>query len=111
MNDKPIMGVGRFDAYIRPDPIQCSEGGIPFNKVHLDGKDAEIRTLRNIACALQEQNEKLREAANKVCESVYISPGGLTLVEIFKGRTYQRVLLEDLIELKQALNSITKDKE
>lgn len=32
----------------RPVPLQCSQGGIPFNKAHLDAKDAEIARLRGM---------------------------------------------------------------
>jgi hypothetical protein len=28
------------------EPLYCSQGGIPYNKAHLDAKDAEIARLR-----------------------------------------------------------------
>lgn len=36
------------------EPLICSQGGIPYNKPHLDAKDAEIERLRHRNAALVE---------------------------------------------------------
>lgn len=38
------------------EPLYCSQGGVPYNKAHLDAKDAEIRRLR-------EERRKWQEAS------------------------------------------------
>ena len=37
--DEPTILIG--------DPLVCSAGGIPYNKAHLDARDAVIRDIRN----------------------------------------------------------------
>lgn len=37
--------VRRFNNWL-PEPVICSQGGVPVNKAHLDAKDAEIERLR-----------------------------------------------------------------
>ena len=44
------------------EPLYCSQGGIPYNKAHLDAKDAEIERLTKIAqTACNETFEKQTE--------------------------------------------------
>lgn len=52
MSDDKADLVRRFNRW-SPEPLQCSMGGIPFNKVHLDAREAEIERLTS-------ENKKLR---------------------------------------------------
>lgn len=45
------------------EPLYCSQGGIPYNKAHLDAKDAEIERLRQLYA---ERGEMLRRANGQV---------------------------------------------
>ena len=45
----------RMLALMRSTPLMCSAGGIPYNKEHLDAKDAEIERLRGLFIRLREE--------------------------------------------------------
>ena len=41
------------------EPLYCSQGGVPYNKAHLDARDAEIRRLLHVC---KDKTELLRDA-------------------------------------------------
>ena len=43
------------------EPLYCSQGGIPYNKAHLDAKDAAIKRLQEIEGLLREHVDHLLE--------------------------------------------------
>lgn len=43
------------------EPLQCSQGGVPYNKVHLDARDDEIRRLRKLL--IEVRREAIEECA------------------------------------------------
>jgi uncharacterized protein YlxW (UPF0749 family) len=55
----------------RPEPIVCSAGGVPYNKAHLDAKDARIRELerdlfdaRAGISSAESERDNLKESIN-----------------------------------------------
>lgn len=54
-----------YGEYRNPEPLLVSQGGIPYNKVHLDAKDAEIDRLRAEINSKSEQIGKLYRVCNE----------------------------------------------
>lgn len=55
------------------EPLYCSQGGVPYNKPHLEAKDAEIERLRTMqqgyreeASELRIENDRLRSALQRI---------------------------------------------
>ena len=53
------------------EPLMCSAGGVPYNKAHLDAKDAENAEQRIMIASLSKEVERLRKALEKAREDFY----------------------------------------
>lgn len=59
------MKIGRI-TQLTMEPLQCSQGGVPFNKPHLDAAIAEIDRLRDRVAELEAERDRLREFVEDV---------------------------------------------
>lgn len=54
-----------------PNPVLCSQGGIPYNKEHLDAKDAQIERQASTIDELEAENKSLRAGIERLRDFIY----------------------------------------
>jgi hypothetical protein len=75
--------VKRLNSWVPGEPVLCSQGAVPYNKAHLDAKDAQIQRLSALFHEAEADLEKAAAEIERLKEALD-EIAGMTLQPAFK---------------------------